>query len=84
MTQWHLNPPQISRKYSASSPTSYALSLCPLNRLDMLILPIAPLLSYLVLSVRGATYGQVDSFSGKDFLSGFVHQAIPDPTHGRV
>ncbi|KAI0757797.1 laminarinase [Daedaleopsis nitida] len=50
----------------------------------MLILRVAPLLSYLVLSVRGATYSQVDTFSGQSFLSGFVHQAIPDPTHGRV
>ncbi|RDX45720.1 laminarinase [Lentinus brumalis] len=31
-----------------------------------------------------ATYSQADSFSGQGFLSGFTHQAIPDPTHGRV
>ena len=32
----------------------------------------------------GATYGQTDSISGSGFLSAFSHQAIADPTHGRV
>ncbi|TFK94501.1 glycoside hydrolase family 16 protein [Polyporus arcularius HHB13444] len=31
-----------------------------------------------------ATYSQADSFSGHGFLSGFTHEANPDPTHGRV
>ncbi|KAI0638992.1 2 beta-glucan [Trametes polyzona] len=38
----------------------------------------------LVSSALGATYKMKDSFVGQGFLSGFSHQAIPDPTHGRV
>lgn len=38
----------------------------------------------LVATVLAATYTQSDSFSGTSFLSGFTHQAIPDPTNGRV
>lgn len=37
-----------------------------------------------VATVLAATYTQSDSFSGSSFLSGFTHQAIPDPTNGRV
>jgi hypothetical protein len=29
-------------------------------------------------------YHLVDNFVGKNFLSGFFHQAVADPTHGRV
>ncbi|THH27536.1 hypothetical protein EUX98_g6654 [Antrodiella citrinella] len=32
----------------------------------------------------GATFSQTDSHQGTDFLSSFSHQAIADPTHGRV
>ena len=40
--------------------------------------------SALVSSALGATYNLKDTFVGEGFLSGFTHQAIPDPTHGRV
>jgi len=33
---------------------------------------------------NAATYGRTDAISGTGFLSAFQHQAIPDPTHGRV
>jgi hypothetical protein len=29
-------------------------------------------------------YVLTDNYIGYDFLLGFEHQAIPDPTHGRV
>ncbi|KAH9927491.1 2 beta-glucan [Epithele typhae] len=41
-------------------------------------------LSTLVSSVLGATYPLKDKFVGEDFFTGFSHQAIADPTHGRV
>ena len=41
-------------------------------------------LSALVSSALGATYPLKDKFVGQDFLSGFSHEAIADPTHGRV
>ncbi|KAG8866034.1 hypothetical protein FRB97_004272 [Tulasnella sp. 331] len=31
-----------------------------------------------------ATYNIVDTYIGPSFLTGFTHQAIPDPTNGRV
>ncbi|KAI0735577.1 2 beta-glucan [Earliella scabrosa] len=40
--------------------------------------------SALVSSALGATYNLKDKFVGEDFLTGFTHQAIADPTHGRV
>ena len=40
--------------------------------------------SALVSSALGATYNIKDKFVGEDFLTGFTHQAIADPTHGRV
>lgn len=40
--------------------------------------------STLFSSALGATYNVKDSFVGESFLSGFTHQAIADPTHGRV
>ncbi|KAI0757393.1 2 beta-glucanase [Daedaleopsis nitida] len=40
--------------------------------------------SALCTSALGATYNAKDSFVGQDFLTGFTHQAIADPTHGRV
>ncbi|QRV78202.1 glycoside hydrolase family 16 protein [Ceratobasidium sp. AG-Ba] len=33
---------------------------------------------------QAATYNLVDNFVGSGFLNGFSHQAIADPTHGRV
>ncbi|KDN37767.1 hypothetical protein RSAG8_09922, partial [Rhizoctonia solani AG-8 WAC10335] len=33
---------------------------------------------------RAATYTVSDSFIGTSFLNGFTHEAIADPTHGRV
>lgn len=41
-------------------------------------------LACIVAPALGATYGLVDNFVGSSFLSGFQHQAIGDPTHGRV
>ncbi|EJF56125.1 endo-beta-glucanase [Dichomitus squalens LYAD-421 SS1] len=41
-------------------------------------------LACLVAPALGATYAQTDSYQGSDFLSGFTHEAIADPTHGRV
>ncbi|KAI0762600.1 2 beta-glucan [Fomes fomentarius] len=40
--------------------------------------------SALCSSALGATYNLKDKFVGQDFLTGFSHQAIADPTHGRV
>jgi len=37
-----------------------------------------------VAATNAATYGQTNSFVGTGFLSGFSHQAIADPTNGRV
>ncbi|KAG8691660.1 hypothetical protein FRC09_011564, partial [Ceratobasidium sp. 395] len=33
---------------------------------------------------RAATYSVSDTFIGSSFLTGFNHEAIADPTHGRV
>nr|VWO94484.1 Mixed-linked glucanase [Ganoderma boninense] len=41
-------------------------------------------LASLAVSVLGATYSIADSHVGTDFLSAFTHEAISDPTHGRV
>lgn len=38
----------------------------------------------LVVSVHGATYHLSDNIVGTDFLNEFTHEAISDPTHGRV
>ena len=35
-------------------------------------------------SALAATYSLTDTYIGKDFLTGFTHEAISDPTHGRV
>ncbi|KAF8590994.1 glycoside hydrolase family 16 protein [Ramaria rubella] len=41
-------------------------------------------LGLFVTACNAATYSRTDSISGTDFLSEFSHQAIADPTHGRV
>ncbi|KAF8749919.1 hydrolase family 16 [Rhizoctonia solani] len=45
-------------------------------------------LSFITLAIssvaHAATYGVTDTFIGSSFLSGFNHEAIVDPTHGRV
>ncbi|KAJ8489562.1 hypothetical protein ONZ51_g2842 [Trametes cubensis] len=41
-------------------------------------------LACFVTAAFGATYSQTDSHQGSDFLQSFTHQAIADPTHGRV
>ncbi|KZT38118.1 family 16 hypothetical endo-1,3(4)-beta-glucanase from glycoside hydrolase [Sistotremastrum suecicum HHB10207 ss-3] len=46
----------------------------------MLFVPLFALLG----SVRAATYKLQDNYVGSNFLTGFTHQAIADPTHGRV
>ena len=38
----------------------------------------------LVVPTLGASYTLSDTYQGSGFLSGFAHQAIADPTHGRV
>ncbi|KAK0202504.1 endo-beta-glucanase [Desarmillaria ectypa] len=50
----------------------------------MLFLTAVALVSSLVSPVFGASYQQTDSFVGSQFYSGFSHQAIYDPTNGRV
>jgi hypothetical protein len=35
-------------------------------------------------STVATAYSLVDNYVGSSFLSGFVHEAIADPTHGRV
>ena len=35
-------------------------------------------------SAFAATYPLTDTFVGNQFLSGFYHEAIADPAHGRV
>ena len=42
------------------------------------------LLASLAASALGATYTQSDSHQGNGFLKSFQHEAIADPTHGRV
>ena len=41
-------------------------------------------LATLAVGALGATYSQSDSYTGDGFLKGFSHEAITDPTHGRV
>ena len=41
-------------------------------------------LACLVSSALATTWKQSDSYVGSQFLSGFDHMAIADPTHGRV
>lgn len=42
------------------------------------------LLAGLASGALGATYTQSDSHTGDGFLKSFAHEAISDPTHGRV
>ena len=41
-------------------------------------------LASLAAGALGATYSQSDSHQGTGFLKSFTHEAISDPTHGRV
>ncbi|KAK0445175.1 endo-beta-glucanase [Armillaria borealis] len=50
----------------------------------MLFLTTVALVSSLASPVFGTVYQQSDSFVGSQFYSGFQHQAISDPTNGRV
>ncbi|KAK0232388.1 2 beta-glucan [Armillaria nabsnona] len=50
----------------------------------MLFFTTVALVSSLAPPVFGAVYRQSDSFIGSQFYSGFSHQAISDPTNGRV
>ena len=50
----------------------------------MLALRIVLGLTAIAVPVLGATYSISESYQGSDFLNGFHHQAISDPTHGRV
>ncbi|KAK0188599.1 endo-beta-glucanase [Armillaria mellea] len=50
----------------------------------MLFFTTFALVSTLASPVFGASYKQSDSFIGSQFYSGFSHQAISDPTNGRV
>lgn len=49
----------------------------------MLSTRLAALLT-LVVSSQAATYHLSDNIVGTDFLDEFTHEAISDPTHGRV
>ena len=40
--------------------------------------------SALLPAAFAATYQLTDHHVGSDFLSSFIHEAISDPTHGRV
>ena len=42
------------------------------------------LVAALATSTLATNYCLTDEFIGKDFLVGFEHEAIDDPTHGRV
>ncbi|EJF56379.1 2 beta-glucanase [Dichomitus squalens LYAD-421 SS1] len=42
------------------------------------------ILASLGVNAFGATYSQSDSHTGTGFLKSFTHEAISDPTHGRV
>ena len=48
----------------------------------------APLVTFIACSLLqtafAGTYSLSDTFVGSSFLTGFDHQAIADPTHGRV
>lgn len=46
--------------------------------------PVAALFALGALAPSALAYNIVDTFVGSSFLSGFDHQAIADPTHGRV
>ncbi|KAF8708398.1 glycoside hydrolase family 16 protein, partial [Rhizoctonia solani] len=61
---------------------SFGHSLTCSTRLAMLALSLATLAAASV--ARAATYSVTDTFIGSSFLSGFTHEAIADPTHGRV
>lgn len=45
---------------------------------------IATIASAVLPGALAATYQLTDNHVGEDFLSSFIHQAIADPTHGRV
>lgn len=44
----------------------------------------ASLLTALAAGKAAYAYTLVDNFVGSSFLTGFDHEAIADPTHGRV
>ena len=50
----------------------------------MFAAPAFLVLACVAAAALGATYSQTDSYQGTDFLSGFTHEAIADPTNGRV
>lgn len=45
---------------------------------------LAFVLATIAPSAFAATYTLTDNHVGEDFLTSFTHQAIADPTHGRV
>ena len=50
-----------------------------------MLIPVSLILFFISTGeVLGATYRLQDNYVGASFLTGFDHQAIPDPTHGRV
>ncbi|CAE6419931.1 unnamed protein product [Rhizoctonia solani] len=66
---------------SWNNPSTSGLFTCS-TRFTMFALSFATLA---VASVaQAATYSVSDSFIGSSFLTGFTHEAIADPTHGRV
>ena len=76
-------PPWASDLDAISSSKSKALDLS-LASLAMRSTAVLLTVTSLAASALAATYSLRDSFVGHSFLSGFSHEAIDDPTHGRV
>ncbi|KAJ3523900.1 hypothetical protein NM688_g8650 [Phlebia brevispora] len=73
--QEHLSPPGY--------PPGIGSHLVPYSTMKSLAFALPVVLTF-VHAVLGATYKQTDSHQGIGFLKSFSHQAISDPTHGRV
>ena len=50
----------------------------------MLALSTATVIAALIAPALGTSYTLSDTYMGGGWLTGFSHQAIMDPTHGRV
>jgi hypothetical protein len=53
-------------------------------RLSLATLGVAALPLVFMPLVRAGSYQLADNYSGPNFLTGFVHENMADPTHGRV
>ena len=82
----HIKGP-VGRLQNPSDPADFTPSHSLTISLHLLIMRSTAALfavSTLFSSALGATYNIKDSFVCESFLTGFTHQAIADPTHGRV